>query len=130
MAYTSTGINTSATIVGAAAAEIAGVAGKAVKFSAGKLAVANAAGEVVIGIALLTNADVVAAGEDVDVQVKEIGKAVVGAEVAAGAELAAKADGTLVTATAGQFVVATALEAATAAGQIINVQITKYQKNA
>lgn len=130
MAYTTTGINTSATIVGAAAAEIKNVAGKAVKFTGGKVAVATTAGEVVMGIAVLTSADVIAAGEDVDIQIKEIGKAVAGAEIAVGAELATNATGALVTATAGQFVVATALEAATAAGQIINVQLTKYQKNA
>lgn len=131
MAYTSTGINTSATIVKPAGAIITGAAGKAVKFNAsGEAVLASTAGEAVIGIALLTNADTIKKGEDVDIQVKEIGKAMVGDAVAAGAELAVKADGTLITATAGQYVVATAIDAATAAGQIINVQITKYQKNA
>jgi len=129
MAYTSTAINTSATIVAPAAAKLEACAGKAVKFDAnGKVVLANAAGEVVMGIAVLTTADVVAAGEDVDIQIKEIGKAVAGAEIKVGAELAVNASGALVTATDGQFVVATALEAAAAAGHIINVQITKYQK--
>lgn len=129
MAYTSTGINTSATIVGAAGAPITGVAGKAVKFDGtGNVVLGSVAGEAVIGIALLTNATDIKKGEDVDIQIKDIGKAVVGGTVAKGAELAVHTDGTLITATTGQFVIATALDAATKAGQIINVQITKYQK--
>lgn len=129
MAYTSTPINTSATIVAPAGAAIEGVIGKAIKFDAsGNAVLASAAGEAVMGIAVLTNSENAVKGEDITIQIKEIGKAVVGGEVKKGAELAAAADGTLKTATSGQFVVATALDAATAAGQIINVQITKYYK--
>ena len=127
--YTTTGINTSATIVAPAGAEIAGVIGKAIKFDGeGNAVVASAAGEKVMGIAVLTHADTVAKGDDITIQVKEIGKAVAGAAIAKGAELATNAKGELVTATDGQFVVATALQAANAAGHIIDVQITKYQK--
>ena len=129
MAYTSTGINNSATIVEKAGAAIEGGIGKAVKYdSNGDVVLASVAGEAVIGLAILTNAEIIAKGEDVDIQVKEIGKAVAGAEIAKGAELAVDANGALVTATGGQFVIGTALQAATAAGQIINVQITKYYK--
>ena len=128
MAYTSTPINTSATIVAPAGAAIEGVIGKAIKFDASGNAVLASAGEAVMGIAVLTNSENPVLGEDITIQIKEIGKAVVGAEVAKGAELAADANGALVTAVEGQFVVATALDAATAAGQIINVQITKYYK--
>ena len=127
--YTTTGINTSATIVAPAGAEITGVIGKAIKFDAsGNAVLASTAGEAVMGIAVLTHADTVARGEDVTIQVKEIGKAVAGGAIAKGDELAVKADGTLVKASEGQFVIATALQAATGAGQIINVQITKYYK--
>lgn len=127
--YTTASINTSATIVAPAGAEITGVIGKAIKFDAeGNAVVASTAGEKVMGIAVLTHADVVKKGEDITIQVKEIGKAVAGAAIAKGAELAVRADGTLATATDGQFVVATALQAANAAGHIIDVQITKYQK--
>lgn len=129
MAYTTTAINTSATIVAPAAAKLEACAGKAVKFDEnGKVVLASVAGEAVMGIVVLATATVIEAGEDVDIQIKEIGKAVAGAEIKAGAELAVNASGALVTATEGQFVVATALEEATVAGQIINVQITKYQK--
>lgn len=127
MAYLATQINESATIVAPAAAE-ADVRGKAVKFDDnGNIALAGA-GEAAIGIGILTNDEIVKTGEDVDIQVKEMGVAFAGAEIKAGAELAADADGNLVTATDGQFVVATALEAAAAAGRIIRVQITKYMK--
>ena len=127
--YTTTVINTSATIVAPAGAEINGVIGKGIKFDAsGNAVVASTAGEAVIGIAVLTHAEKIAKGEDVTIQVKEIGKAVAGGAVAKGDALAVKADGTLVKANDGQFVIATALQAATVAGNIIDVQITKYQK--
>ena len=128
MAYTAASINTSATIVAPAAAT-ADVRGKAVKFNEnGEAVVASVAGEVVMGIALITNDEEVQAGHDVDIQVKEIGLALAAGAIAAGDELAAGATGALVKAAEGNFVVATALEAAEAAGRIIRVQITKYQK--
>lgn len=127
--YTTTVINTSATVVAPAGADITGVIGKAVKYDEnGKFVLASKAGEAVIGIAVLTHADVVKAGEDVTAQVKEIGKAVAGAAIKAGDELAVDATGALVKASDGQFVIATALQSATGAGNIIDVQITKYQK--
>mgnify|MGYP003294516525 CR=1 FL=1 len=127
MSYTATGINTSATIVAPAAAE-ADVRGKGIKLNAEGQAVVAGAGEVAIGLAIITNDDTVKVGEDVDIQVKEIGLALAGGAIAAGAELAIGADGKVVTATDGNFVVATALESAKAAGKFIRVQITKYQK--
>lgn len=127
--YTTASINTSATIVAPAGAEIANFIGKAFKFDAeGNAVVASTAGEKVIGIAVLTHADKIAKGEDVTIQVKEIGKAVAGAAIKKGAELAVAADGTLKEAADGQFVIATALQAANGAGHIIDVQISKYQK--
>lgn len=132
MIYTATQINESPTIVrkaGAAMTEAKDVRCKAIKFDAsGDVVVADTAGEAVIGIAIITNDELVKAGEDIDIQVKEIGLAIAGAEIAAGAELAVDADGKLQTATDGQFVIATALEPATAADKFVRVQITKYNK--
>lgn len=128
MAYTSTGINTSATIVAAAGAE-ADYRGKAVKFNENGNVVLAGAGEVAIGVGILTNAELTKAEEDVDIQVKEIGLALAGAEIKKGAELASDATGKLVTATAGNFVIATALDNASA-GVFVRVQITKYVKTA
>ena len=56
---------------------------------------------------------------------KDIGLWVTGDAVAAGAELTSNANGAAVTAAQGDYVTAIALEAATAAGQVIKVQIVK-----
>lgn len=134
MIYTATQISNSATIVRTAGATISNpvdVRGKAVKFDAsGDVVVASTAGEAVAGIAILTNNEVVKAGDDIDIQVKDIGVAIAGAEITAGAELAVDANGKLAPATAGQFVIATALESVDAADKFIRVQITKYCKHA
>jgi hypothetical protein len=123
--YTSTGINDSPTIVGKATAAITGGALLAAKFDANGGIVLAGAGENALGVMLATTPDSVAAGEDVDVQIKDIGLWKTGAAVAAGAELAANAAGKAITAVATNFVLAIALEAATAADQIIKVQIIK-----
>lgn len=58
------------------------------------------------------------------IQIRDIVKAVAGDVVAAGAELAVEVTtGHLITATTGQQTVAKALEAATAAGQLIAVEL-------
>lgn len=129
MIYTATQINTSATIVAKAGASLDKVdaRGKAIKFDANGDAVLAKSGEAAIGIAIVTNGETAVAGEDIDIQVKEIGVALAGDAIEAGAALAADANGTVKTATDGQFVIATALEKATAAGKFIRVQITKYK---
>lgn len=127
MAYTGTGINTSATIVEAAGAA-ADYRGKAVKYDESGCVVLAGAGEVVMGVGIITNAEETKAGEDVDIQVKEIGLGRAGAAIAKGAELAADADGNLVEAGSG-FVIGVALESAEAAGKFIRMQIVKYYKS-
>ena len=67
----------------------------------------------------------VEAGEEVTIQIKDIGLAEVGAAVNAGDILSADANGKLIKATNGAFAVAVALETATAADQVIQVQISK-----
>ena len=83
------------------------------------------AGANVIGIAIGETDDAVAADADVDIQIKEIGKWVAGGAISVGAELATDANGKAVTATSGDFIVGIALTAATAAGDLVQVQITK-----
>ncbi|MDD3229160.1 MAG: DUF2190 family protein [Oscillospiraceae bacterium] len=123
--YTSTGINDTPTIVGKATSAITGGAFLAAKFDANSGIVLAGAGENAIGLMLATTPDSVAAGEDVTVQIKDIGLWKTGAGVAAGAELTADAAGKAVTATAGKYVTAIALEKANAADEIIKVQIVK-----
>ena len=117
-------INPSPTICGEAAATIAAPALLAVKFDAsGKFALPSS-GDPCIGIAL-ANSEEVKAGDQLHVQIKDIGFWKTGAAVAAGAELAANAAGKAITATSGAFIMAIALEAASAADAIIKVQIVK-----
>lgn len=122
-------INSSPTLPLKAGADIEDVRFKALKFDAnGNVVLASTAGEAFLGIAIPTTGDAegkVKTGADVNVQIKDIGMAMAGAEVAAGAALATNAEGKLVTATAGQFVIGYALAPATAAGDIIEVQIAK-----
>lgn len=122
-------INNSATWTGKAASDIADIRGMAVKYDTnGEIVLASTAGEAVVGIGLMTGGDAegkVPAGADVDFQIKEIGQAMAGAAIAVGAEVAVDAKGCLVTAKAGDFVLGTALRAASAAGVYFPVQINK-----
>ncbi len=124
-----TSINLSATVSGVAASEITDVRGKAIKFDAeGKLVVASTAGENILGIALLTSGDPegkVLASESFEVQVKDIGIALAGEAIEAGAPLTVNASGKLIkAATNGQFVVGYALNSIDGEGYV-HVQIAK-----
>ena len=109
--YHGTGINDSATIVAKAAANIQGGAFLAAMLTKDGVAVAKA-GEAAIGI-MIPETDSPKTGEDVNIQVKD------------GDLLASDANGKLVKAEAGAFILATALGAAAAADQVISVQIIK-----
>jgi hypothetical protein len=130
MAYLNTQINDSATIVAPAGTASIDYRGKAVTFDENGNFVLAGAGAAVIGIGIVTNDEVSVVGNDVVAQVKEMGRGVSGAAITVGQELASNATGQLVPATAGQFVIATALEGAAAAGTYIKIQITKYVKAA
>lgn len=121
--YHGTGINDSPTIVAKAAANIDSGAFLAATLTKDGIAVAKA-GEAAIGI-LIPETDSPRTGEDVNIQVKDIGLAKVGAAVNAGDLLASDADGRLVKAESGAFILAAALDTATAADQVISVQIIK-----
>ena len=124
--YLSTGINDTPTIVGKATNAIANGAFLAAKFDENGGIVLAGAGDNALGLLLATTLDNVAAGEDVSIQIKDIGLWKTGAAVAAGAELTSDANGKAVTAGVGNFVTAIALEAATGADQVIKVQVVKY----
>lgn len=121
--YHGTGINDSPTIVAKAAANIDSGAFLAATLTKDGIAVAKA-GEAAIGI-LIPETDSPRTGEDVNIQVKDIGLAKVGAAVNAGDLLASDAGGRLVKAESGAFILAAALDTATAADQVISVQIIK-----
>lgn len=129
--YFGTSINESPTIIMEAGEKLENVQGIALAIASGKLAKPSA-GANVIGLSLFTNDENVEAGGSLTVQVKDIGKWVAGSEIEVGDQLATDANGNAVKATAGQFIVGTALSAAAQAGTIISVQITKsgYVPNA
>ncbi|MBC3798036.1 capsid cement protein [Acetobacterium tundrae] len=125
MGYQTTQINDSATISEAAASALTSPGTLAAEYdSNGNVKIA--AGTIApVGIFVITNGDTVESGERVDIQVKDIGLWTAGAAVAKGAELTADTAGKAITATAGKFILAIALEAAAAAGEIIKIQIVK-----
>ena len=121
MNYYGTTINDSAVIVVKAGEEIPAPAFLAVGAD-GKVATA---GKNALGIVLPGCDDKVAVGDDLDVQIKDIGAWTAGAAVEYGDELAVGEGGKAVKATAKSFIVGIALEEATKAGQRIAVQIVK-----
>ena len=123
MSVLGTAINPSPTIVMPAKAAITNPRYLALAVDAGKVKL-PAAGDPVIGIAIGEN-DTVAADEMVDIQIKDIGKWIASGTIAVGAEVATDANGKAATAASGDFIVGFALTAASAAGDIIQVQITK-----
>lgn len=123
MSYHGTGINDSPTIVAKAAAVITDGAFLAAKLTTSGAAVCGA-GETAIGL-FIPETESPRANEDVTIQVKDIGLAKVGAAVDAGDLLSSDANGKLSKAASGKFILAQALETATAADQVISVQITK-----
>lgn len=88
----------------------------------GKLATA---GVNAIGIITADCEDKVAVGDDITVQIKDIGVWIAGGAITAGAEVAVGTGGKAVAATDGDFIVGIALTAATKADQRITVQIVK-----
>lgn len=121
MSYYGTTINDSAVIVVKAGEEIPAPAFLAVGAD-GKVATA---GKNAIGIVMPGCDDKVTVGDDLDVQIKDIGAWTAGEAVAYGDELAVGVGGKAVKATAKSFIVGIALEAATKADQRITVQIVK-----
>lgn len=122
--YIGTSINESPVIAAQAGGAITDGALLAVSMDADGVKVVDTAGAVAMGV-LIPETDDVAAGDTVTVQVKDMGLWKVGAAVAPGDLLTPDATGKAIKAAAGNFVLAQALEAATAADQVIHVQIIK-----
>lgn len=119
-----TAINTSPTVVFPAGAAITDARAKALAIGSGK-AVLPTAGANVIGISGMETDEAVAEGDDIEIQIKDIGKWEAAEAIAIGDELATDATGKAKKAIAGQFIVGVAMTAASAAGTLVQVQITK-----
>lgn len=125
--YEYSGINESVTISLLAGEKLEEPYGVALKLTEDG-AVLPAAGDDVVGIALISNQGPVAAGGRVDVQVKDIGFWKAGAGFTQGDLLATDAGGLAQKAADGQYVVARALTGASAKGDLAKVQIINAGK--
>ena len=123
--YIGTSINESPVIAGIAAADIVDGAMLAVSMDADGIKTVATAGDVAVGLLIAETDDKIAQGDTVTVQIKDIGLWKAGAAVAAGDLLTPDAAGKATKATSGNFVLAQAMEATTAADQVIRVQIIK-----
>ena len=126
--YMTSQINSSATIVEMVGAAIADVRGRFVKYDAdGNVVLASTAGENVIGVGIITNSENLAVGAGADIQVKDIGLAMAGADIKKGNEIATDANGKAAVAASKNFVIGVALEDAKE-GEFFYFQIAKYPK--
>lgn len=128
--YLNAFINNSATIRGTLKADITAAPHKAVVFdSDGTLKLPATAGDPALGFILSDAAggdtEKTPAGAEVDVLIKDIGLGEASAAIAKGAAVSVTTAGKLATATSGDFILGYALTAASAAGDLIQVQITK-----
>lgn len=130
-------INQSVTIVVQAGEDIADVRNRIMAYNEdGNVVLAADGSAVPVGIALIeaglndisgAESGKVNAGDDVDIQIKDIGYILAGGDIAKGEEVTAS-DGLAIKAEAGNYVVGIALSAV-AKDDYCRVQIAKYQKS-
>lgn len=136
--FNGTQINQSVTVTVPAGADIADCRNRAMAYDdSGSVVLAVDGKKPIVGIALIeaglndisgADSGKVAKGEDVDIQIKDIGFILAGAEIAIGTEVTAGADGLAAVAASGDYVVGLALQAAEK-DDYCCIQIAKYQKN-
>lgn len=132
-----TQINQSVTIVEKAGKAIADARNLIMKYDTdGNVVPASAGTDTLLGVAIIeagyndvsgVESGKVEAGDDVDIQIKDIGYILAGAEIKKGNEVTADKDGKAAVAAAGNHVIGVALSNANAGGYV-RVQITKYVK--
>lgn len=126
-------INNSSTIREKTAAAITNAAHKAVTYNSdGNLILPASNGVPALGFVLSdtpgneSGTDIITpAGTEIDVIIKDIGLAEAGAAIAKGAAVTVTSAGKVQTASTGNFIIGFALTAASAAGELVQVQITK-----
>lgn len=130
-------INSTPTIVRPAGADIEDVRCKIMKYDENNnLVLAGAGTDLPVGVAIIeagynditgVEAGKVKTGEDVTVQIKDIGYVIAGAEIKEGQEVSAGANGKAAVAVEGDYVLGIALNSVAAEG-FCEVQFTKYKK--
>lgn len=131
-------INSTPTIVRPAGANIDDVRNKILAYDNNKkLVLATAGTAMPVGIAIIeagyndisgATSGKVVSGEDVTVQIKDIGYVIAGEAIAEGQEVTAMAGGLAAVAADGDYVLGRALNSVSADGYC-EIQISKYQKN-
>lgn len=130
-------INQSVTIVEQAGAAIEDCRNRMMVYDEnGNVILATDGKKPIVGVALIESGlnDIsgkesgkVAVGDDVDIQIKDIGYILAGSEIVKGSEVTADAEGLATTAAAGDYVVGIALTSVEK-DEYCRVQIVKYQK--
>lgn len=130
-------INQSATIVETAGADMDDCRNRIMAYDKdGNVILAADGSTIPVGIALIEagindmsgkESGKVSAGDDVDIQIKDIGYVLAGGDIAKGAEVTAGEGGLAAAAQAGDYVIGIALSAASK-DDYVRVQIAKYQK--
>lgn len=136
--FNGTQINQSVTIVEQAGADIKDCRNRIMVYDEdGNVVLAADGTKPLVGIALIetgvndisgVESGKVSKGDDVDIQIKDIGYVIAGEDVAKGAEVTAGADGLAKAAAAGDHVLGLALRGAFKDGYL-RVQVMKYQKS-
>lgn len=135
--YIGSQINESPTIVEKAGANIADGRNLLYKYDDNGQLVPAGAGELVAGIGLIESgyndvtgveAGKVVVGDDLTIQIKDIGLVKAGGAIKKGAEVASDANGKAVEAAEGNYVIGIAQDKAEADGDFIYIAITKYKK--
>ncbi len=135
--YNGMQMNPSATIVDEAAAKVEDARCKIFAYdSNGKLVLATDGSKPLVGIATIevganditgAKSGEVNAGDDIDIQIKDIGFVTAGATIAKGDEITSDVNGEAKKAAAGDYVIGFALNAVEKGG-FVKIQISKYQK--
>lgn len=126
MNYFGASVNQSPVIAERAGEGIKNGAFLAVKYDDdGSIILCNKAGETALGLLLPDTAEEISEGNELTVQIKDIGLAKAGGVFKKGAPLTTDAQGKLVEAAGGSFILGYALEQSFAEGQFVRVDITK-----
>ena len=135
--YNGVQVNQTPTIAEKAGAEIADCRNRIMKYDDdGNVVLATAGTDLPVGIAIIeagyndisgVESGKVAAGDDVDILVKDMGVVLAGAEIKKGQEIAAGADGKAAVAASGDYVAGVALDSANA-DEFLPVLLARYQK--
>ena len=130
-------MNHSATIVEKAGAAIDDCRNKILKYDEnGDVVLAGAGTDIPVGVAIIeagyndisgVESGKVNKGDDIDIQIKDIGYVIAGAEIKKGQEVTAMAGGLATPASAGNYVIGIALGNA-AANAYCRIQFNRYQK--